>query len=294
MRAGARELIYLPVEDDTLTEAIVRAAARRETQLPKRVGKTHMFHAAKGGSGASTVAAHFAVALATELKSPVALVDMNSGLGDLAVLLNLSPRFSVFDAIRSPERLDWDFLSTLLTPHASGVQLLAASDHLATANEMLRPEAIEKLFSLLREKFAHVVVDAGRLYQLPTAVLRQADSIYVVTQVDVPSLRHAQRVAAFLSEEIERRDSVQIIINRFDARNGGIPAAEAERALTFPVKWRIPNDYSNVTCAANSGLSLASQSLPVAKLFRRMAEAATGKKEPAAGKSWKLFGLSRG
>ncbi|MBS1826017.1 MAG: hypothetical protein JST93_11900 [Acidobacteria bacterium] len=294
MRAGARELIYLPVEDEALTEAIVRAAARRETQAPRRLGKMHVFHSAKGGAGASTVAVNFAVALAHETKAEVALVDWNGGFGDLAVLLNLSPRFSVLDAVRSPERLDWDFLSTLLAPHSSGVRLLAAHDQLSVTNGEHRAEGVEKLFLLLREKFAHVVVDAGRTFALPASVLKHAESVSVVTQVDVPSLRHAQRYATFLSEEIERRDSVQIIINRFDARNSGITATEAERALTFPAKWRIPNDYGNVTGAANAGLCLAGQSSPIAKMFRRMAETASGKAPKAVSKSWTLFGLKKG
>ena len=293
MRAGARELIYFPLQQDALTDAIVRAAARRETQAPRKVGKLHVVYSAKGGAGSSTVAANLAIALANELRSQVGLVDLNNGLGDLSVLLNLSPRFTMLDALRSRERLDWDFLSTLLTSHPSGVQLLAAGEAFQPGAPPQRLEAMEKLFHLLRQKFEHVVADAGRLCQVPTSALKHAEAVYVVTQVDVPSLRHAQRMATFLSEEMERRDNVQIVLNRFDAKNGGVTPAEAERALTFPVKWKIPNDYSNVTGAANAGLSVTDQNTAVAKSFRRIAAAAAGREIQAVQKSWKLFGFGK-
>src|SRR5690242_19613013 len=79
MRAGAREFLCEPLSPTAVAEALVRAAARREEVkgLKKTRGKILVFTGAKGGSGVTTIAANFAVALAGESGDSVALVDLN-------------------------------------------------------------------------------------------------------------------------------------------------------------------------------------------------------------------------
>lgn len=291
MRAGARELILLPVADEALAAAVSRAAGRRGFQEPRRrTSKLFFFLPAKGGAGASTLAANFAVSLAQESSSQVALLDLHDELGDLSVLLNLTPRFSLLDALLNPDRLDWDFLSGLMVEHKSGVHLLAAPDEPVLRRNSFPEAGVEKIFRLLQENYPFVVVDAGALHMLPLSILKDADAVYIVTQVDIPSLRNSQRLAAHLSVEIGQRAGVQIIVNRFDARNSSIKPAEIDNALTFPVPWRIPNDYAAVNNAANTGIALATQSSAVSKTLRRMAQAAIGKPETKPKSStWRLF-----
>ncbi|HUQ92725.1 MAG TPA: hypothetical protein VM120_13680 [Bryobacteraceae bacterium] len=293
MRAGARELIRMPVTDEALVGAVVRAAARRGMQdrRSQRCAKTFVFRAAKGGAGASTMAANFAVALAQESKAKVALVDLNSELGDLSVLLNLAPRFSVLDAIRNPARLDWDFLSTLLIDHSSGVRLLPAPDGFAEAASWDRPEAIERVIWLLQEHFPYVVVDAGRNGHLSPGLLKGAEAIFLISQVDVPSLRNTQRLASYLSDQLGSRDQLRIVLNRYDAKKSSITPADIERALSFPVAVRIPNDFAAVSAAANTGTAVTSGDSPVGRTLRGMARAACDAKEQApAGRTWSIFG----
>jgi len=291
MQAGAREFIQEPISQQAITGAVVRTAARRETPDRRRLGaKTLLFWSVKGGAGASTLAANFASALAHESGAPVALVDLDFELGDLSVLLNLSPPFSVVDALQSPDRLDWDFLSGLMVKHASGVHLLAAPDRYEGRDFRSEPAAILKVLRLLQEQFAYVVVDTGGNRSLPPELLGDAEAIYLVAQVDVPSLRNAQRLASHLRDGVERNDRIHIVLNRFDARRSDIPADQIERALTFPVAWRIPNDYAAVRNAANTGLTLAPTTSSVGRCVREMARAACGKQEQALKKKgWNLF-----
>ena len=69
MRAGAREFLTHPIAPSTIAEAMVRAAVRRPAHRSAKQtgGKLLMFIGAKGGSGVSTLAANFAVALTQEL-----------------------------------------------------------------------------------------------------------------------------------------------------------------------------------------------------------------------------------
>ena len=123
MRAGARELLTEPLKNAALVDAIIRASARRlEVDRQKKVtGNVLVFRGAKGGSGVTTVASNFAVALKKESGKDVVLVDLNLELGDAGVVLGLKPDFSVKDALRNSSRLDQDFVSSLLTEHESGL-----------------------------------------------------------------------------------------------------------------------------------------------------------------------------
>ncbi|MEP6961028.1 MAG: hypothetical protein ABI995_03060 [Acidobacteriota bacterium] len=292
MQAGARALLQEPISLEALTGAVVRASARRNAgERRKTGGKTLVFCSVKGGAGASTIAANFAVSLAAQSGQKVALVDLNFELGDLAVLLNVSPKFSVVDAIESAARMDWDFLSGLMVSHKSGVSLLAAPDDFAQREFCYQPPVIRQMIRLLEGQFAYVVVDTAANRGLSSEMLSEAEAVYLVSQVDIPSLRHAQRLAAHLTTMVENRDQVQIVLNRYDARRSSIGADEIEKALQLPIAWRVPNDYDAVREAANTGLLNAVQSSTVGRAVAQMAKAACGQKAPLPEKkTWKLFG----
>jgi pilus assembly protein CpaE len=290
MRAGARDLIREPLSEDALTE-IVRAVARRGVASRRHAdGKTFLFWSAKGGAGASTLAATFAVALAEESGQRVALVDLSSELGDLAVLLNLQPRFSIADALENPDRLDRDFLTGLMVQHVSGVSLLAAPDRYEDRGIQYQPAAIRSMVHLLQEQFPFVVIDAATNGGLPVDVLGEAEAVYLVSQVDIPSLRHAQRLSAHVTDRVNRRDRVHLVLNRYDARRTGIGADEVEKALELPVAWRVPNDFVAVRNSADTGMTSELHESRVGRTVRKMARAACGKTEHVSKKGWKLFG----
>jgi len=289
MRAGAREFLSQPVSADALPEALVRAAARLElSQTKKTVGKVLLFTSAKGGAGVTTLASNFALALKQEAGKEVALVDLNLHLGDVSVLLGMTARYTVLDALHSGSRMDIDLVSSLMVEHKTGLSLLAGPDEyhpiVTSDNGNLR-----KLLRILRGRFSFVVVDGGSgLGPEADTLLQLADVIYLVTQVDIPSLRNAQRVLAHIQKWGPSQRSLEIVLNRFDSR-GGIDQDQIERALTEPVKWRIPNDYAAARSSHNMGAPLVLQKSELSTALRQMAQVACGK-SPEGGKK-KRFGL---
>src|SRR5205085_10381485 len=111
MRAGAREFLTEPVLPSSVAEALVRASVRREEvrRHKKTTGKLLVFTGAKGGSGVTTVASNFAVALAKQSGGKAALLDFDLQLGDAALTLGITPKFTALDALENTNRLDSDF-----------------------------------------------------------------------------------------------------------------------------------------------------------------------------------------
>ncbi len=161
MRAGAREFLTQPIAPSTIAEALVRASVRRPAAKPaKKVGgKLMVFLGAKGGSGVTTIASNFAVALAQESGKSTVLVDLDLPFGDAALDLGISAEFSIANALQNSDRLDSNFLTKLLIKHSSGLSVLAAPDRYTPVRAS--DEAVEKLIAVVRQDFEYVVVDAG-------------------------------------------------------------------------------------------------------------------------------------
>jgi pilus assembly protein CpaE len=272
-------------------DAIVRASARRleSDRQKKTTGKVLVFRGAKGGSGTTTVACNFAIALKKESGQDVALVDLNLELGDIGVILGLKSAFSVKDALNNPRRLDQDFVSTLLAEHESGVSVLMASDEYGTSPE-IEAGTLGKLLYILRDRFPYVVVDAGPSLGLAgNLVYEMADLVYLVMQVDIPTLRNAKRIISHVQGPIDNASRVEVVLNRYDSRKSEIEEAQIAKALALPLSWKIPNDYAGVRRSFDSGAALAGNS-PVAQALSRMARAACGKpQENGSKKRWGLF-----
>jgi pilus assembly protein CpaE len=280
MRAGAREFLTEPMAAATMGEAFSRVRARRQTvAVDRAAGKLLVFQGAKGGAGVTTLATNFAVALTKEDAGDVVLVDMHPQLGEVALGLGIVPRFSIADALENSARLDADFLSTLLMRHESGLMVLASSDIYGTHRSLER--GAEKLLRILREQFAFVVVDAGACSgNIPDTLFEMSDTIYLVTEVNLPALRNARRLISWFSgKECE----LEVVLNRFNSRKVEIDEESTTKALSRPVDWSIPNDYMAVRGAQNLGTPLVMQDTPISRAVCQMAKGACGKLAVATG-----------
>jgi pilus assembly protein CpaE len=290
MRAGAREFLTLPFDTNIVAEALVRAAARRPVAkvAKKAAGRLLTFIGAKGGSGATTIACNFAVALAQDPNQKTLLIDLDLPLGDAALNLGIAAEYSTINALQSTNRLDPSFLSQLLVKHSSGVSVLAAPGKFIPYEAS--DEAIDRLFEVARQDFDNVVVDWGsRLDFSGTAVLKESNTIYLVTQAGIPELRNSNRlISQFFTGPSPK---LEIVINRYEPRSLGVAEEHITKALTRPAQWKIPNDYPSVRKMQINATPLALADSPIARLIKQMARAATGQVETQAKKKgFSLFG----
>ncbi|HEY2153571.1 MAG TPA: AAA family ATPase [Vicinamibacterales bacterium] len=257
MRAGANEFFTWPPAEETFHGAIRRTAARRETaQGAKPTATSLVFFGAKGGAGTTTVAVNCGVELARLSKKATVIVDLKAGLGEVALFLGVRPRYSVLDAVDNLHRLDREFLRELVVKHKSGLEILAGSD------QFDRPGAadgggIEELLRLLARQYEYIVVDAGsQINSCTVAALYAADTMYLVANPDVPSIRNSQRLLDRVRQLGACGERVRVLLNRA-AEPFPIPPKQIEGALGHPIHHTFPSDYKTVSTALNSGTPLA-------------------------------------
>ena len=267
MRAGANEFFPWTTGGQTQASrsmeesfhgAVRKTAARREAAHAgtRQPCVSHVFLGAKGGAGTTTVSVNCAVELARLSKRPTIIVDLKPCLGEVALFLGVRPRFTVLDAIESLHKLDKEFLRELVSKHKSGLDILAGSEQFDRPNAQ-DAGAIEELLRVLGRTYDQVVIDAGNtLNSFVVATLYTADTVFLIANPDVPSIRNAQRLVDRVRQLGAGAERVKILLNRTSDQNLIAPK-QIETALGYSIHHAFTSDYRTVSTALNSGVPLA-------------------------------------
>ncbi len=275
MRAGVRELLTLPLDDAEVAAALERAAQhpRAARQGTRAAGKVYVFLGAKGGCGVTTLASNFGISLAQESGRSTLLIDLVFPLGDAALNLGISPKYSVANALQDLSRLDERFLASLVGKHDSGLSVLAAPGQVT--QDELSCEAVDRLLAVARRSFDQVVIDAGTRIDLTSSSLfEKSSTVYLVTQVGISELRNSNRLISRFFAAWDR--SLQIVVNRYTPNALLFDDAQITKALTRAAQWKIPDDYATARRTRNAATPIAMGHSSIAQAIRQMARTACG------------------
>lgn len=282
VEAGADDLLVsTPSSSDILT-ALVRARAARRAVQPvapanenRADSKTIVFLHASGGVGATTLAVNSALLLHQQSAGSggVCLLDLDLQFGDAHLQLDIQSHSGISEFISAPDRLDQRMLQELMVDGPGGLKVLTCGAS-PLPLDGLTPEGVEAMLKLARRQYRHVVVDMPvALSRWTGAALRMADTIFLVTQLNVASVRAAKRLLDMLVENGVDLQRVSVIANRA----GGKPAApalsvaQAAKALDRDVEFLVPNDYAPVIESLDQGAPLAI-SRPGSKIVRALSD----------------------
>src|SRR5215212_8369972 len=256
MRAGVADYLPRPVTAEAFQTAVERVrqllgAGGKEAS--KAAGHLYAFYSPKGGAGTTTVATNFAVVLHKLTGKRTLIVDLDLELGEIALLLGVQPRFNFVDMVQNFHRMDADLLASYIERHDSGVHLLSAPYQPEKA-EVVTGDEIRKILTFLRKHYDYVVVDTAKSFSPATlAAFEQADLAFLVTNVDLASLRNIQRGLPLLKRMMGRSgDHVRLIVNRYHSTND-ISLTDVEQTIGLKVYRTLSNDYEGVSRSISTG-----------------------------------------
>lgn len=283
MRVGAREYLPKPIPPGGLERALQRYLAEKErTQKKGRGGEIYCVTAAKGGSGATSLTLNLAVALSEVPNTRVALLDLNSPVGDAAAYLNLSPRFTASDALEAAGRLDGVLLESYMS-RVNGLAVLPGPKEFrpelppGVLDPMDGASSLARLLDVVTHTYTHAVLDLSPSLdrELLRLVVDASTRVVVVLTPELPALWRTQRLFGFLRSCCEA-DKLRLVLNR--SRKGDqITDKEIGKALKQQVYWQLPNDYRACIEAINSGTPVVSTNHnELARGYKELAYRLTG------------------
>ena len=282
LRAGAKEFLPRPVPNVEFGAAVEKLLKQADRNAGGR-GKVVAVFSNKGGVGTTSVSANLAVALSRVTGKEVALADLDLQAGDVSIFMNARPLKTLADVCAGTTRIDSAQITGALVKHNSGVYVLAGPEK-PEQTEVVKPAKVNEILTTMRDSFPFVVVDNGHGFSdVNLEVFDLADQILVVVLLNLPSIRAAQRCLDVFRQLNYLRDQekVRLVVNRYMPQQD-IGVEQLEEALHYPVYWRIPNDYANMSDAINSGMPVAEidPESEVTKSFDQLASELAGIEVP--------------
>jgi pilus assembly protein CpaE len=286
MVSGASDYLTEPLVPEELESAIMRVLERKEREGMRRRGELAepvaqgtviTVFGAKGGIGKTTIASNLAVALSTEAHQTVALVDMDTRFGDVAITMDIPVERSIADLARNLDNVDRNTLKDYLVEHGSGVRILPAPTRPSDWRN-LTAQHIRDVVDVLAQTHDFVILDTpGTFNEIVAAAIEVGTMILLITTLDMASIKDTVLALEMLHERFGNdEERIKVVLNRA-GMDTGVREKDVERTLDSELWWRIPQD-NEVVKAAQLGRPIV-MSRPNSKVsveLRDMARALAG------------------
>jgi pilus assembly protein CpaE len=272
LRAGADELLFLPLDTGDLTRALLKISEARRREDRHEGGQVVSLVSLIGGIGVTSLVANLALALRYAFDRRVAVVDLDLQTSGLSVCLNLEPDRTLMALTENERKLDSIQLESALSKHASGIYLLAAPKRIEDS-ELVTEAAVGAIITLMRQLFDYVIVDCGtHIDANAVAAWEHSQHLFYVLDQSIGAARCAWRFVDLCSRLGLDGIEPNFVLSRF-VPNHPISEDQLSHTLAAPIFARIPRDekvLERVQLAAQDLWQVAPNS-PLAKSIEEFA-----------------------
>lgn len=270
LRVGASDFLIAPVSAGAVEAALARLAERVVPPDGQNASRIWAVVPGKGSCGATTLAVNLAFRLASELRGPVLLADLDLLTGSVGFHLNLKATFTAVDALGEWAQMDDDLWNRVVTSRGKVDVLLAPEEpQRVEAN----PRRMQALAELWRKRYRATLLDCALpSSEVTLCAARVADQVLVMTTNEIAALHATRRTLQYLERNGIAPDRMEVVVSRYLPRVG-LDQATIEKALWRPVYALLPNDFAGVQQRLLEGDLVKEQSefgAAVSALARRM------------------------
>ncbi len=241
LRAGADELLFLPLDTGDVTRALLKISETRRREERHEGGQVISLVSLIGGIGVTSLVANLGLALRYAFDRRVAVVDLDLQTSGLAVCLNLEPERTIMALTEGDRKLDSIQLESALSKHSSGIYLLAAPKRIEDS-ELVTDATVGAIITLMRQLFDYVIVDCGTHIDANTvAAWEHSQHLFYVLDQSIGAARCAWRFVDLCSRLGLAGVEPNFVLSRF-VPNHPISEDQLSHTLAASIFARIPRD----------------------------------------------------
>jgi pilus assembly protein CpaE len=271
------ELLVPPFNEDQLRETLTRLAEHLAIHPANTgtLGKVYAFVPAKGGVGASTIAANAARTFAQAPGAKALLADFDISSGMIGFGFNAEHDYSVNDAAKRIKELDEETWQRLVRKVGDVDLLLSGAP---VMDEGIAPQQIPAILDFARRTYSVIGADLSDTFdERALVVMREANEIFLVTTPDLNSLRMARlKILALRRHDWE--DKTRLLLNRVSKRME-LTVEEVEATVGLPVYATFPCEYADITRSIRKAEASSKLAPSIKQFVEKLGETKTPKKK---------------
>jgi len=249
---GAREYLVKPLTRDMVVRLFVSVIVGQPTAAQEvNGGRVITVTGARGGVGATTIAANLAWHFGVLRNRHTVLLDPDLHTGSAALFVDAAPGPGLRAALEMPDRIDDLFVERASMTLKDRMHVLAGQEAL-TDRPACAHDAAPRLLTALRRRYNFIVADVPfQPVPLYRDLLDLATQRVIVFEPTLAGVRDTLRLRALYSN-VSQAERTVLLLNR-DGMPGALTRAQVEEALEGTPDLVIPDMPKRMANAANMG-----------------------------------------
>lgn len=258
VREGVNDVAVLPFVPAELASQILDAAAvLGQKHSPQSAAPATCVVRGSGGSGATTVLTHMALAMAEAGAASTCLVDLDLQGSSVSSYLGLREGRPVTDLLELGEGLDRDVVRTSAVDSGRGFFAITGPEMVAPV-DTVDTDRVLHLLAAIRAHFGEVLIDLPAAWTDWTlSITLSAQRVLVVTDLSIGGLRQARRRIDLLRSVGLDDERIKVVVNRVERRLfHAVSTQEVSDTLGCEVIASLHNEGPALSAAQDQGLLL--------------------------------------
>jgi pilus assembly protein CpaE len=184
------------------------------------------------------------------------LVDLDFVGGACGRYLDLTNEFDIQTVLKTPERIDLEFIGIVERDHQANFSLLSFRRPNLQISD-IGSDFVYRLLDVVTYRYAKVVLDIPS-YPTPWAneILRNSDHVVLVTERTVPALKASRELHERILQSGRDSDSIHIVLNKDRRRmfSVGIGTREIQNLFNSKRVTVLPDSWPLMSEALNRGV----------------------------------------